>query len=166
MSIHGLPIADDVPPRRVPLFWKRVDRRGPDECWPWVGSHHRQGYGLFVKRGKRRGHLLAHRVAWFLEHGEPPYGLLVRHLCNNENCVNVAHLAIGTSLDNAQDRVRSGRQRWGEVSRNGKLKNDQVREIRRRYASGERICNLAREFGVRDPSISGIVHGRYWTRLN
>ena len=25
-------------------FWEKVDRRGPDECWPWTAYSDRYGY--------------------------------------------------------------------------------------------------------------------------
>ncbi len=31
-------------------FWSKVDRRGPDECWPWLEHRKRSGYGQFVLR--------------------------------------------------------------------------------------------------------------------
>lgn len=28
-------------------FWNRVDRRGPDECWPWLGKRPNEPKLLF-----------------------------------------------------------------------------------------------------------------------
>jgi hypothetical protein len=35
-------------------FWAKVEKRGPDECWPWLGGRHgRDGRGSFTFAGKR-----------------------------------------------------------------------------------------------------------------
>lgn len=80
------------------FFWAHVDRRGPLECWEWVGTH---WYGSFFHRGHN---LRAHRIAWALEHGcQVPEGMVLRHLCNNKPCCNPAHLKPGTQSDNMRD---------------------------------------------------------------
>ena len=92
-------------------FLEKVDKRGDDECWEWMGACHRSGYGgiCFGPRHATRW-LQAHRVAWQLHHGEIPVGLLVRHLCRNRLCVNPKHLALGTAEDNRNDRIAHGEQ--------------------------------------------------------
>jgi hypothetical protein len=91
-------------------FWEKVDVRGPDECWEWTASCNKWGYGHFRWNGTMGK---AHRVSWELEHGEPPpprgSGLEVCHTCDNPPCVNPAHLWLGTSQENAQDRQAKGR---------------------------------------------------------
>ncbi len=34
-------------------FWSYVDRRSPNECWPWKAGLFTQGYGQF-RAGKRK----------------------------------------------------------------------------------------------------------------
>lgn len=58
------------------------------------------GYGN-VARGRRGGHLLAHRVAWERERGPIPVGMHVHHECGNRACVNVEHLALLTPGEHA-----------------------------------------------------------------
>ena len=58
-------------------------------CWIWKAGLNENGYGTFYFQG--RSNQLAHRVAWFLEHGEWPQHTL-DHLCMRPTCVNPAHL--------------------------------------------------------------------------
>lgn len=69
-------------------------------CHIWQRARQTRGYGVVWFEGKVR---LAHRVAWFLEHGAwPTAGLVVDHICENKACVNVAHLRELTNGDNIQ----------------------------------------------------------------
>jgi hypothetical protein len=89
----------------VGRYWKYVDKRGPEDCWPWLGGRNYSGRGTFsVNRIGYR----APRIAWMIAHGADPV-LLVCHSCDNPNCVNPAHLWLGTHKDNAQDMVAKGR---------------------------------------------------------
>lgn len=69
-----------------------------DSCWLWKGKHRKpRQYPAFKIDGK---HIQVHR--WTYEHfvGPVPEGLLVDHLCNNNNCLNPWHLEPKTSLAN------------------------------------------------------------------
>jgi hypothetical protein len=82
-------------------FWSRVDRRGPDECWPWTATIDANDYGLFsakidgVWKTKR-----AHRLAYEELVAPFPDGLTLDHLCRNRGCVNPAHLEPLTLKEN------------------------------------------------------------------
>lgn len=90
-------------------FWSYVDKRCPDECWPWTRTRrHRRGYGG-VWDGVRWTH--AHRVAYRLARGPIPDGMEVCHHCDNPTCCNPRHLFLGTQLDNMRDMDRKGRRR-------------------------------------------------------
>ena len=93
-------------------FWPKVDVRDPDECWPWTGCRTKRGYGRIAYQG---GVENAHRLAWILSGGDDPSGLEVRHRCDNPPCVNVAHLQLGTHLENMQDIWRRGRGNPGRM---------------------------------------------------
>jgi hypothetical protein len=93
-------------------FWSRV--RKTDGCWvwtgqKWMGSHR---YGVVRYEGKRKK---AHRAAWFLATGEWPT-LLVRHRCDNPECVRIDHLELGTHAENSADMVARGRSLAGDRS--------------------------------------------------
>src|ERR1700748_2150789 len=99
----------DLKPRKrrpsaplVERYWKKVDKRGPDECWPWTGARNETGYGSISQylppNWKRR--LLAHRVGWILTHGPIPIELTIDHLCRNRLCQNTAHMELVTLSEN------------------------------------------------------------------
>lgn len=82
-------------------FWRYVDRRSPDECWPWIGVIQPRGYGIFGMNGKK---VLAHRVAYELAIGPIPDGLQIDHVrargCTRRDCVNPGHLEPVTGQEN------------------------------------------------------------------
>ncbi|MBN2192871.1 MAG: HNH endonuclease [Polyangiaceae bacterium] len=99
-------------------FWSRVDRRGPEECWPWLARVKQDGYGLVdVDVDGKRTTTVVNRVAWELTRGEIPEGLLVCHHCDNPRCCNPSHLFLGTNADNHWDMRRKGRAGWQRARR-------------------------------------------------
>lgn len=145
-------------------FWELVDRRGPDECWPWLGGIDLpDGYGYFA--GFARLKVRAHRFAYELEVGKIGPGRLVLHSCDNPPCVNPAHLRLGSPADNIDDRRVRGRAPRGVNHHSAKLTEDQVREIRRRWTGGEKQTALAERFGITQSSISRIVRGQDWIHV-
>lgn len=92
----------------VERFWALVDRRGDDECWPWVGRKQDNGRGMFY--GYFGKGVRANRLAWEIANSTKiPEGCVVRHRCDNSICVNPAHLEIGSQKDNVRDRYERGR---------------------------------------------------------
>lgn len=90
------------------LFWSRVDRGGPEECWKWDGPKTgSKPYGAFCFDN---GFVYAHRFSYALHHGEIPENKVVMHLCDDPLCVNPRHLAIGTQRENIHDAM--GKDRW------------------------------------------------------
>lgn len=92
-------------------FEASFERRGSNQCWPWLKCCDGWNYGTFYFQGKNRK---AHRVAFYLKHGRwpEPNGL---HSCDNPPCCNPRHVFEGTDADNAADRVAKGRQAKGEI---------------------------------------------------
>jgi len=136
------------------VFWMKVERGEPGECWRWTGSACDRGYGR-IKRNQWRSPLLAHRVSYEIAHGPIPDGLSVCHHCDNPRCVNPAHLFLGTGSDNMRDAGTKGR-----LGKATKIDADGVSELRRRHAAGERAVVLAAEFGVSVSNVHYIVSKR------
>lgn len=168
MNVHRM---KDIQRRRQYRTYKdnlrdKVDRRGPDECWPWTGGLSQSGYGVVHVCGKARG---AHRVAYEVAYGHPtgsiPRNLVVMHTCDNPRCCNPKHLVLGTQLDNIKDRVAKGRtvshMLPGEAHPGSRLTQEDVEVIRstRGHGSGRL---LADKFGVSETTISAIRKGRSW----
>jgi hypothetical protein len=89
-------------------FWEKV--RKSDQCWEWIASKTRNGYGFFHRGGRvDRKPIRAHRLSWELHNGPIPDGLWVLHKCDNPCCVRPDHLFIGTRSDNMKDCAAKGR---------------------------------------------------------
>lgn len=83
----------------------QVDENG---CWRWQGGKFSNGYGAFCFENRTQK---THRASWLLHRGPIPAGLLVCHSCDVRDCVNPAHLFLGSAKDNQQDMV--AKERWG-----------------------------------------------------
>jgi hypothetical protein len=87
-------------PKAKPLaekFWAKVDRRGEDECWPWLGAtRNGTSYGSIGHQGKN---LIAYRVSFELHCRLLEQGEWVLRTCDDQTCVNPKHLYVGDRLD-------------------------------------------------------------------
>lgn len=92
-----------VPPPHVIDRWR-------ESLWTIAGGclvpTYRKGNHGYVSLGWRDGgerHTqLAHRIAWYVAHGEVPCDLTVDHLCRNRQCSNVEHLRLLTNAENGR----------------------------------------------------------------
>ncbi len=142
-------------------FWKLVDVKGEDECWEWLG--HLSPYGSFFIRNTN--HVPAHKFSWELyNEKEVPNGLQVLHKCDNPPCVNPKHLFIGTPLDNMQDKIQKGRDRYkpciGERNGKHKLYDQDVLDIREKYKNGMSCIDISKEYQIHRVHATRIVFGR------
>lgn len=152
----------------VARFWRRVDKRGPDECWVWQGTRGIHGYGQMSVNNRQ---VSTHRISKMLEVG---HGLLatqiVCHHCDNPPCCNPAHLFVGTVLDNMRDAARKGRliqlpALRGSENYKAKVTESQVLEIRAQSARGVSRRDLCLRFGIKLPTVGHIIARRTWTHV-
>jgi len=137
-------------------FWSLV-KVVASGCWEWQGAKNADGYGNVRYGGK---HWRAHRLAYFLWHGDvPPY---LRHTCHKPLCCNPQHLVPGDAQSNMDDKVAANRQAKGETIGVSKLTKHQVKQIKTSPLNAEQ---LAREFGVYPSTVRAILAGRTWRHV-
>jgi len=148
----------------VKRFWAKVDKTG--DCWNWTGSKHKKtGYGRFGFMGRL---VYPHRLAYELEIGKIPKGLLVCHRCDNPSCVRPTHLFLGTDASNAADKVRKGRMKptHGEYNGLAKLTERDVLKIRKHHAAGGiTMTAIGKQYKVTVQAINQIIKRRNWAHI-
>lgn len=159
----------DYSPSTITRFWANVDKRGPDECWPWLGSFWPKGYGRMKPQGSRyyRG---ATKISYELHKGPITSGLLVCHSCDNPPCVNPQHLWVGTNLENQADakakgRLRTPRSGAGADNPRSLITEAQAREIVARLLNGETNRSIAADYPISEGMVSLIKRRKAWTHL-
>lgn len=136
-------------------FWRSVVK-GPG-CWAWRAGHSSPGYGAIYVRGRTLG---AHRVAYWLTHGEIPSGLVVAHTCDNPGCVNPAHLVACRQRDNMQDKRTRERAAAGDRHGMAKLTAADVRRAFALRLAGWTQARIGRAIGVSQSHVSDLLSGR------
>ena len=137
-------------------LWRYVDMRGPDDCWPWLGSWGGRKTHLmpYFSAGGQRW--IAYRKVYEMTHGVDLLAAqLMCHSCDcgahPVGCCNPKHVRIGTHQDNANDaKLRS---RFG-------LPKSVVRNIRALLNRGHTQQNVADTYGCSRETISAIATRR------
>lgn len=98
----------------IARFWAKVNVRGPDECWPWIGNTNKKGYGTIQASGRGSSKLYVHKVAVALSGTIVPTGKIVHHTCGMRTCVNRRHLEVTTySYNNRGENHHLADKLWG-----------------------------------------------------
>lgn len=142
-------------------FWRNVDVRRRDECWPWKGGTH-SGYGVF--HPTKHSTVRAPRFALSLALGrELAKSAFACHRCDNPPCVNPAHLFEGSNDENMADMVAKQRQARGSMK--SRFTEDDVLAMRQRAAAGEQLSAIAADVRASPSLISMIVRGQRWKHV-
>jgi hypothetical protein len=177
----------------IAAFWSLVDKRGPKECWPWIGRRHTRGYGFFDANKNYRS-LRSTRVLIKIVTGSDPGNNEACHSCDYPPCCNPDHVFAGTHTDNMADMSAKGRANvrrgkdhhfygrpdlmpahsgWhpaidlaGEKHPRSKLTADDVRKIREMGDQGTVIhAEMARMFKVSHKLIVNVLLRRTWEHI-
>jgi len=135
-------------------FWRFVDKRGPDECWNWIGSTS-GGYGRLVIGTKPITRIGAHRISYLMHYGVLQSALDVLHTCDNPSCVNPRHLKLGTPLENMIDMCKKGRS-------SAKLTPQDAALVKRMLLDGYSQKVIADKYGIGQSMVSWINRGHSW----
>lgn len=147
-------------------FWSKTRVNNDHEwngsnCIDWTALKYSFGYGRHYMNKKQ---VMAHRASFELFVGEIPSGLCVCHRCDRPECVNPAHLFLGTNKQNSEDRVQKGRQAKGSKNGRSVLTEDIVRTIRKfleRHPEGSKRF-VGEWFGVSDVMVGKISRRTAW----
>lgn len=133
-------------------FWSKVIvEEDNSKCWAWVGGVDKKGYGRLNVDGSPK---LAHRCSWEINRGVIPDGFLVRHLCNNPNCVNPNHLATGSHQQNSNDCRDGGRHGFKGSAR---FSYQEILLIRAACAKGMTPGEIGKIYNIKGDQIRKIV---------
>ena len=149
-------------------MWEKVDKKGIDECWPWIGQITEKGYGRARFNG---GRYYAHRIIFWLQNpglielnapkiDRDTSGFLL-HKCDNPICCNPSHLFVGSQLDNIKDRDSKGRHAdfAGDKNPNSKFDMEQVLEMREQNKNGKSAMLLSKEHNVSYSCMKRLLRG-------
>ena len=132
-------------------------------CILWVGSVNNRGYGQAYDENKIR--IGAHKLSYILYKGPVEKGLVVRHTCHNPLCINYNHLIVGTSKENSQDMVDSGRSLKGSKHNNNTLTEDDVVKIKILLQNKIPYKKIACLFNITDKTVGHIKRGYRWSHV-
>lgn len=143
------------------------------------GQKARRAGSMLKPKRARSGHLMVrlyqngrahtpriHRLVAVAFLGDPPGP---QYVCchNNGNPADnrLSNLRWDTQAGNLADTLRHGTRAQGATHGMAKLTAEQVLELRRRRAGGERCGALAREYGVSHGAVSLLTRGKTWAAI-
>lgn len=136
-----------------------IDENGCHICT----SHYKDkdGYPKIVVNYKL---LSISRYIYQQKFGEIPEGIVIRHKCDNTNCINIEHLEEGTVAENNGDTLKRNRANFskGENHYLSKLNEKIVKEIRK---SNLNNTALAKQYNVDRKAIEAVRKFRTWKHI-
>lgn len=149
--------------------WKKIAVSRPCKR---VRAEHDTGdyFQIRIMVDKVRVYAVAHRLVWRHFKGPIPQGLTINHKDGKKKRNVPANLELATYAEQQIHAVRVlkvGHACNQSCEKNSmtKLLPDQVTEIRRRRAAGEKLLAIAVDFGIAFQTVSKIARGDSWAEF-
>ena len=160
---NAIPIDNEI---MKSFLYSKITVNIKTNCHEWILGKNR-GYGCFKKNGIVYA---AHRVSYEVHNNVIPDGMFVCHHCDNPKCINPEHLFLGTNQDNMIDMRKKGRgnTNWiksGEEQYASKLKDEDIKTIRKMINDGVFLKVIAKKFNVCLMTISNIKRNKIWRHV-
>ena len=148
------------------ILWAKVDKRDSDECWPWIGSITKSGYGRTWINDKG---YYAHRVIFNLANpnmiqlsaptNKKAKGFLM-HICDNRICCNPNHLRVVDLRENNLDAQIKGRvkHKTGGDHHRSVFTNPQINEIMALRKNGMTATFIAEKMSVNRSTVKSLLY--------
>ncbi len=163
---------EQVKEKTIERFWSKIKFGEPNECWEWQRSVDGRGYGQFqIGTLKNPKKVNSHRYVFQCVFGKlPSRKILACHTCDNPKCCNPNHLFPGTQKDNMHDAKIKGRisttsKSCGEANPRSKIKDSDVRVIRKRLAAGETLTAVGSDYGLKTSATWAIKTRFCWKHV-
>jgi len=138
---------------------------GNNNCHVCV-SHKTDRHG-YPRCSRNNINWLLYRYIYFLNYGNIPKDKVVRHICDNRECINPKHLILGTQQENMDDCKERNRGNKGERNPNVKVTEGQVIEIKKlRKNEKFTIKQLEKKYNfISKQIIERIVYNKTWKHI-
>lgn len=155
-----------IVPNTPDVLWRKVDKKGPNECWNWLGYVGETGYGRVQINGWS---YYAHRVIYNLVHpgvielnsprDKKASGFLM-HSCDNPLCCNPAHLTPATLKENNDDCLAKNRRIMprGEDHHRAVFSNKETTEILSLAKEGMTARQISEKLNKKRDSIKSLLY--------
>ena len=160
-------------------FWEKVDVKEENECWLWLSSKDKDGYGWFSFEShgsdeQKTKTVNAHRYSLMLKlnNKDLPTSVYARHTCDQPACVNPNHLIEGSAKDNSADMTERNRQSKGEKHHSAKMTEEIAKKILEEYTADKQngrlygsLERLAEKYNQTKQSVYRLTSGQTWKHL-
>lgn len=106
-----------------------------------------------------------HRLVCLAFHGEAPPRAHAAHKDGNSLNNRADNLHWVTCKENMEDKAKHGTSYQGSAHHFAKLRESDIPIIRRRLCSGDRLCDIARDYKVNPVTIADVRKGRIWKQV-
>jgi len=83
---------EDLTEKDLERFWSKVDKKGEDECWNWLGYVNRKNTGFYCSIDYSV--LNVRHIIYYIYYGNTAKEMPIGRICENDICCNPKHLYL------------------------------------------------------------------------